>query len=129
MITFLRCFFFHSCLSFHLRGVSPITIVCTALIQYMCVVKAVFHRWDMRNELLGYFNMVWIEHFTSVYYSSQNIKLTKTLCLHRYKAKYIVEVVNFIPSFSSILFAFISFLAHFQLFQFVSNHNQRTYNT
>ena len=119
-----------------LLGASLISMTCTAVIRYLCVVKPSLHQQYVKPKFVavGIFTL-WllsaigqaILHFVSSAYGFYSE--TRLYCLPELHVKVLIEVIHFTTIAAVLIVSSTIFLAYFKVFRFVSGPTQQQCGT
>ncbi|XP_078363085.1 melanopsin-like [Oculina patagonica] len=120
----------HAFISHYLLGASFITMACTAIIRYLCVVKpALHHQYVKQRTVTIVISTLWlaisiVEALTIFFKSAYGIYVEKRLlCVFEYNAKNVGETKVFAALAFAFIVALVIFVAYFKVFRFVTHHN------
>ena len=113
-----------------LLGVSLITMTCTAVIRYLCVVKRTLHRNYAKPKVVAVgISILWLLHFVLQIFllfvsSGRGTYRQKQLyCIYYFRKKDVGVLMNYSGFAGAFILGLIIFLAYFKVFRFVSCHN------
>ena len=115
----------------HSLGVSLITMTCTAVIRYLCVVKPALHHQHVKPKITAIATSVlWlgcsiVQAITVSSTSAYGFYAeTRLHCVYDFHAKIVAVTINFTALAAAFILGTIIFLSYFKVFRFVSHHNQ-----
>ena len=121
---------FNAFIIYYLMGTSLITMTCTAVIRYLCVVKRTLHHQYVKPKIVAFaISLSWVGFsiivgltvfftFTYALYDKN-----RTLCIYHFRGKVVAEALGFSILAVAFILGSIIFLAYFKVFRFVSHHN------
>ena len=120
---------FNAFINQNFMGVSLITMTCTAVIRYLCVVKAAIHQQYVKPKTLAIgISVLWlvclIIQTTAIFVSSHGFYEEKRKnCIYKYRLNVSAHIFNFSALAGAIVLGSTIFFAYFKVSRFVSHHN------
>ena len=121
---------FNAFISYHLMGTSLMTMTCTAVVRYLCVVKPALHHQYVKPKIVAFLiSLSWagcgIVVGLTVFFTTTYVFYDKkrTLCIYSFPGKMVPETISFNVLTGAFILGSTIFLAYFKVFRFVSHHN------
>ncbi len=113
-----------------LVGDSLITMTCTAVIRYLCVVRPALHQRYVKPKCVAIgISVSWlgcpiVQALIIFVTSTQGIfDKRRAFCIYEYNVKVVVIIVNAVTLAFAFMLGLMIFMAYFKVFRFVSHHN------
>ena len=121
---------FNAYLIIALLGMTFISMTSTAVIRYVCVVRASLHHHLKPKRTLYVILTLWTMYLLLiafpciVEFPEGNYNIRRSFCRLAFKSNEVFDVVAFIVLILGGVFSLIMFTAYYKVFKFVSHHNR-----